>query len=270
MAPCWEGLSPGAFLDAAPWRNICVVLPVRKSSSPTHWDKPSWLPGAPRSEGHCHKSYTFATVWKQNTSQSAELISAQPSFCSLKTLCMLCVLLPQYCVIRHSYLPWIMHWIPKNTDHPTGGNLVRFKWAQLANLNSFCCRHVQLKNIYIMLSFGGFELQVQLSHRLCFCTQMRVFYFPMFLLFSLVKDHCTCLTAEHISRSPSQSPCVLILCQSLHWSPWFHICKYQLGISQAALLKQFQNPPYWGATTVLLKLYQAEIGLIMARFPPLV
>ena len=92
-----------------------------------------------------------------------------------------------------------------------------------------------------MLSFGEFELQVRLSCWLCFNTQMKAFYFSTFLLFGLVKDHCTCLTAEHIFWSPSQSPHVLHLCRSLHWTTWFQSCKSWLGISQAPFLKQISK-----------------------------
>ena len=45
-------LSPGLILGS-----VSVVLPVAKSSSPTRWCKPSWLPGAPRSEEQHNKFY---------------------------------------------------------------------------------------------------------------------------------------------------------------------------------------------------------------------
>lgn len=79
-------------------------------------------------------------------------------------------------------------------------------------------------------------MQVQLSHWLCFNRKMKAFYFSTFLLFSLVKDHCTCLRTEHIFWGPSQSPCMLELYQRLHWTTWFQSCKCWLDISQAPFL----------------------------------
>lgn len=158
---------------------------------------------------------------------------------------MLGILLPRHwnTVIRQSYLPWIMYWMPRNMNHPTAGNLVCFKQTQLPNPNSFCYKTGLIKNIYMKLPFGGFELQVWLSYWLCFNTQMKAFISLHSFFFSLVKDHCSCLTAEHIFWSPSQSPWVLSVCQHFHWGPWFQKCKYWLDISQAPFLKQFQNPP---------------------------
>lgn len=98
---------------------------------------------------------------------------------------MLGILLPRHwnTVIRQSYLPWIMYWMPRNMNHRTAGNLVCFKQTQLPNPNSFCYKTCLIKNIYMKLPFGGFELQVWLSYWLCFNTQMKAFYFPTFLFF---------------------------------------------------------------------------------------
>lgn len=176
-------LIPSWFLKAAAWHSVCGV------------------PGTGKQLTHL-LTQTFmvtrcAEMWRSvqstlhvchhleaNTSQPAEHSSAQLCFCSFRTLCMLGILLPRHwsTVVRQSYLPWIMHWMPRSMNHPTAGNLVCFKQTQLPNPNSFCYKTCLIKNIYIKLSFGGFELQVWLSYWLCF-TQTKAFYFPTFLFF---------------------------------------------------------------------------------------
>lgn len=81
-----------------------------------------------------------------------------------------------------------MYWIPRSTNHPVWGNLVCFKWAQLPN--PFCYKHVQLKNIYLLLSFGDYGLQVQLF----------IFLRSCFLAWSKI----TALTWEQSTSSEAQ------------------------------------------------------------------
>lgn len=130
-----EGLSPAPSPRLLHGTGSVVFL-VQKNTSATHWHKPSWLPRVPRCEGESNQPCTFATIWSQTPLiRLAEHIFAQPCFCSFKALCMLGILLPWHwnTVVRESYLPWIMYWMPRNMNSPMAGNLVCFKQTQLPN-----------------------------------------------------------------------------------------------------------------------------------------
>lgn len=134
---CQGGLSPAGSRRLL-HGTVSVVFLVQENSSPTHW----------------HSLHGYQVCWDVKVSainsaclppfgtkhlSACRAQSAQPCFCSFKTLCMLGILLPQHwsTVVRQSYLPWIMHWMTRSMNHPIAGNLVCFKQTQLLNPNSF-------------------------------------------------------------------------------------------------------------------------------------